>query len=97
MNEVELELLGKFREIFRMKTMKLPVEPGTSLLSLLGELSRMVGADLRSEFIGPEGEPMEEASLIIVNGRVVNLSRIREYRVNPGDKVVLSPSVAGGG
>lgn len=97
MNEVELELLGKFREIFSRKTIKIPVEPGTSLLSLLGELSRMVEADLRSEFIGPDGEPMEEASLIIVNGSVVDLSRIGKYRVNPGDKVVLSPSVAGGG
>lgn len=97
MNEVELELIGKFREIFGRKTMKIPVEPGASLLSLLGELSRIVGADLRSEFIGPDGEPMEEASLIIVNGMVADLSRIREYRVNPGDKVVLSPSVAGGG
>jgi len=96
-NEVELELLGKFREIFRSKTIRIPLKPGTSLLSLLEELSRMIGADLRSEFIGPDGKPMEDASLIIVNGRVADLSRIGEYLVNPGDKVVFSPSVAGGG
>ncbi len=97
MNEVELELVGKFREIFNRKNMRIPVEPGTSLLNLLGELSRTIETDLHSHFIGPNGKPMEEASLIIVNGKVVDLSRISEYRVNPGDKVVLSPSVAGGG
>lgn len=97
MNEVELELIGRFREIFGKKTMRVPVKPETSLLSLLSELSKMVETDLLSQFIGPYGKPMEESSLIIVNGKVVDLNRIREHRVNPGDKIVLSPSVAGGG
>lgn len=97
MNEVELELVGRFREIFKGKGMKVHVEPGISVLRMLEELGRMTGVDLRAEFIGPEGKPMEEASLMIINGRIVDLTRIGEYRVNPGDKVVLAPSVAGGG
>lgn len=97
MSEVELELVGRFREVFKQKSMRIRVEPGTSILGMLEELSSMTGVDLRSQFIGPDGKPMEEASLIIVNGRVVDLTRIGEHPVKPGDRVVLAPSVAGGG
>lgn len=94
---MELELVGRFRKIFNRRSMKINVKPGASLLEVLEELSRVTKTDLRSEFIGPDGKPMEESSLIIVNGRVVDLSRISEHRVNPGDRIVLAPSVAGGG
>ena len=97
MNEVELELVGRFREIFNRRSMRISVKPGTSLLEILEELSRVTNTDLRSEFIGADSKPMEESSLIIVNGRVVDLNRISEHRVNPGDRIVLAPSVAGGG
>lgn len=97
MNEAEIELIGKFRGILKEKSMKIPVEPGTSLLNLLEYLGRKTGVDLLSHFISPNGKPMEEASLIIINREVVDLDRIEDYRVNPGDRVVLSPSVAGGG
>jgi molybdopterin converting factor small subunit len=96
-SEVELELVGRFREIFKKRSMRIRVEPGTSILRMLEELGRTTGFDLRSEFIGPDGKPMDEASLIIVNGRVVDLTRIGKHIVNPGDRVVLAPSVAGGG
>lgn len=97
MDEVELEFIGKFREIFNRKVMRIYVKPETSLLNLLENLGRTIGIDLRSQFIGPDGKPVEEASLIIVNDRVVDLDRLSECYVNPGDKVVLAPSVAGGG
>lgn len=96
MNEAEIELIGKFRGILKEKGMKIPVEPGTSLLNLLEYLGRKTGVDLLSRFISPNGKPMEEASLII-NREAVDLDRIEDYGVNPGDRVVLSPSVAGGG
>jgi molybdopterin converting factor small subunit len=96
-SEVELELVGRFREIFNRRSMRISVKPGASLLEILEELSRVTNTDLRSEFIGADGKPMEESSLIIVNGRAVDLSMISEHRVNPGDRIVLAPSVAGGG
>ena len=97
MSEVEVELVGRFREIFNRRSMKINVKSGASLMEVLEELSRVANTDLRSEFIGSDGKPMEESSLIIVNGRVVDLNRISEHRVNPGDRIVLAPSVAGGG
>lgn len=97
MNEVELELVGRFRELFKRKSMRINVEPGTSLLKIIMELGEAIEVDLRSEFIGPDGKPMDESSLIIVNGRVVNLTRISEQFIKPGDRIVLAPSVAGGG
>ncbi|MEM2687185.1 MAG: MoaD/ThiS family protein [Thermoproteota archaeon] len=97
LNEAELELVGRFRELFKRKSMKISVEPGTSLLKIIMELGDAIGVDLRSEFIGPDGKPMDESSLIIVNGRVVDLTRISEQIVKPGDRIVLAPSVAGGG
>ena len=97
MSEVELELVGRFRELFKRKNMRISVEPGATLLEIINELGEAIGVDLRSEFIGPDGKPMEESSLIIVNGRVVDLSRISKHPVNPGDRIVLAPSVAGGG
>lgn len=97
LNEVELELVGRFRELFKRRSMRISIEPGTSLLEIVTELGRAIGVDLRSEFIGPDGKPMEESSLIIVNGRVVDLTRMSEQFIKPGDRIVLAPSVAGGG
>lgn len=97
MNEVELELVGRFRELFGRKSIRISIEPGTSLLKIITELGGSIGVDLRSEFIGPDGKPMEESSLIIVNGRIVDLTRIGEHFIKPGDRIVLAPSVAGGG
>ncbi|MEM1558524.1 MAG: MoaD/ThiS family protein [Thermoproteota archaeon] len=97
MSEVQVEFVGRFRELFNSKNMKINVESETSLLSLLKKLSENAGFDVISHFIGPKEEPMEEYSLIILNGKAVNLRRLSEYVVKPGDKVVLSPSVAGGG
>lgn len=92
-----MEFIGKFRELFKSKNTKIEVESETSLLSLLKKLSEKTGFDVVPHFIGPKGEPMEEYSLIILNGKAVNLRRLSEYVVKPGDRVVLSPSVAGGG
>lgn len=92
-----MEFIGKFRELFKSKNTKIDVESETSLLSLLKKLSEKAGFDVVSHFIGPRGEPMEEYSLIILNGKAVNLGRLSEYVVKPGDRIVLSPSVAGGG
>lgn len=92
-----MEFIGRFRELFNSKNVKINVESETSLLSLLKNLSEKTGFDIVSHFIGSRGEPMEEYSLIILNGKAVNLGRLSEYVVKPGDRVVLSPSVAGGG
>ncbi|MCS7138788.1 MAG: MoaD/ThiS family protein [Crenarchaeota archaeon] len=97
MSEVQVEFIGRFREIFKIKSMKINVESEINLLNLLKKLSEKTGFDVVSQFLGSRGEPMEEYSLIILNGKVVNLGRLSEYVIKPGDRVVLSPSVAGGG
>ncbi|MBO3799614.1 MAG: MoaD/ThiS family protein [Candidatus Brockarchaeota archaeon] len=97
MGEVQVEFIGRFQELFNSKSMRVDVESETSLLSLLKKLGEKAGFDVVSHFIGSKGELMEEYSLIILNGKAVNLGKLSEYVVKPGDKVVLSPSVAGGG
>jgi len=97
LGEVQVEFIGRFRELFKSKNTIIEVGSEISLLSLLKKLSEKAGFDVVSHFLGSSGEPMEEYSLIILNGKAVNLRRLSEYVVKPGDRVVLSPSVAGGG
>jgi molybdopterin converting factor small subunit len=97
LSEVSVEFVGKFREVCGSRNMNFTVKPGTRLLDFLRELGVRIGVDLVPHFIDSEGRPMEEYSMILLNGRVVDMRRLEEYTVNPGDKIVLSPSVAGGG
>ncbi len=97
MNEIRVEFIGRFRELFKVKSISFPVDSSISLLKLVEELGKKAGVDLVSHFLSPRGESMDEYSLIILNGNPVDLTRLDEYDVKPGDRVVLSPSVAGGG
>lgn len=92
-----MEFIGRFRELFKRRSMEIEIESETSLLDFLRKLGGKAGLDVVPHFVGPGGEPMEEYSLIVLNGEAVNLGRLSEYVVKPGDRVVLSPSVAGGG
>jgi molybdopterin converting factor small subunit len=97
LSEIHVEFIGRFRELFKSKSINVPVNASISLLKLIKELGEKAGVDLVSHFLSPHGESMDDYSLIILNGNPVDLTRLDEYSVGPGDRVVLSPSVAGGG
>jgi len=95
-SRVEVEFTGPFREVCKCRSFSLNVVE-ISLLDLVNELGNRFGEAFGRRLGLDNGRYNGEAATVIVNGIVVEGSKLKEKVVKSGDRVVFAPSLAGGG
>ncbi|MBO3802930.1 MAG: MoaD/ThiS family protein [Candidatus Brockarchaeota archaeon] len=93
---VEVEFVGHFREVCGCRSLSLEVGEA-SLLDLVREVLDRFGEAFGRGLGLEDGRYDGERATVIVNGTVVEGSKLKEKTVKPGDRVVFAPSLAGGG
>jgi len=95
--EVEVEFIGPFQEIAKCRCLTVKIDKELTLFTFVKRMGDVFGSaferklDLRGE------EHDDDLAAIIVNGTVIEGSRLTSTKVRPGDHVVFAPSLAGGG
>jgi len=95
-SRVEVEFTGPFREVCGCRSVSLNIVE-ISLLDLVKDLGNRFGEAFARRLGLENGRYDVEAATVIVNGIVVEGSKLKEKVVKSGDRVIFAPSLAGGG
>ncbi|MGQ9514379.1 MAG: MoaD/ThiS family protein [Thermoproteota archaeon] len=94
---VKVDFMGPFRDICRCGNLSLNVISEIDLLSLVKEVGGRFGEAFERR-LGFDGFSYDgELAIVIVNGVVIDGSKLRETIIKPGDHITFAPSLAGGG
>jgi molybdopterin converting factor small subunit len=94
---VEIDFIGPFRDICGCGKLNLKIIGGMDLLSIIKEVAGRFGGAFEKR-LGFDGFSYDEdLAIVIVNGVVVDSSKLRERAIEPGDRITFAPSLVGGG
>ena len=90
---IKVEVLGYLRGLAGRKEFEVELTVPT-IDGLIGNLSNTYGEDFGRAIVGPESEDFQV--IILVNGKDIDFLEKSRTPLSDGDKVVITPVVAGG-